>query len=60
MRKAEVHMFGKVAGYLTETHARLQRNLTKALNEVPMPFISTEQQEEYKGLLEDRMARIWG
>ena len=60
MRKAEVHMFGKVAGYLTETHARLQHNLTKALNEVPMPFISTEQQEEYKRLLEDRMARIWG
>ncbi len=45
---------------ITNTHTRLQRNLTKALNEVPMPFIGTEQQETFKGLLEDRMARIWG
>ena len=45
---------------ITNTHVRLQRNLAEALDEVPMSFISTEQQEKFTGLIEDRMARIWG
>ena len=43
----------------TNTHTRLQRNLVKARDEVPMSFLSTEQQREFKGLLDDRMPRIW-
>ena len=45
---------------ITNAHTRLHRNLAKARNELPMSFISTEQQDKFKGLLEDRMARIWG
>lgn len=64
LRRDDFDAFGQslnlTGRQITNTHARLQRNLTKALNEVPMSFISTEQQEEYKKLLDDRTARIWG
>ena len=45
---------------IANAHTRLQRNLAKARDDVPMTFISTEQQAKFKGLLEDRMTRIWG
>lgn len=45
---------------ITNAHARVQRNLAKALDLVPMAFISTEQQGKFTKLLEDRTARIWG
>ena len=45
---------------MANTHARLQRNLTKALDDVLMPFICTEQQAEFKNLLTARMDQIWG
>jgi serine/threonine-protein kinase HipA len=45
---------------LANTYVRLQRNWVRALGEAPMTFISTGQQEKFKGLLADRMSRIWG
>lgn len=44
---------------ITNAHARLQRNLTKALDELPMPFVRTEQQVEFKKLLAARIDQIW-
>lgn len=64
LRRSDFDAFGRSLNLtdrqITNTHTRLQRNLNKAMDKVPMPFISTEQQERFKGLLEVRMARIWG
>ncbi len=44
---------------IANTHARLHRNLTKALDDVPQAFISKARKEEWKTLLEERMSRLW-
>ncbi|HMP97494.1 MAG TPA: HipA domain-containing protein [Kiritimatiellia bacterium] len=44
---------------IANAHKRLQRNLAEALNDVPMPFIRAERQEELKALIESRTEQVW-
>lgn len=64
LRRKDFDAFGQALKLtdrqIANAHARLQRNLTKALNEVPMPFVSAKQQAEFKKLLEARIDQIWG
>ena len=45
---------------IANAHARLQRNLTRSVAELPMPFIGERRQSEFKQLLSARVARVWG
>jgi serine/threonine-protein kinase HipA len=63
VRPSDFSAFGRSLA-LTErqianTYSRLQRNLTKALDAVPMTFVGTEQQGKFKALVATRTARLW-
>lgn len=44
---------------ITNTHARLQRELFRAMKKVPMEFLNPARQEQLRELINSRAARIW-
>lgn len=64
LRKKDFNVFGQALKLtdrqIVNTHARLQRNLSKAMDQVSMCFIRDERQQELKSLITERTTRIWG
>jgi serine/threonine-protein kinase HipA len=63
LRREDFDAFGRAlhltAKQVANTHARLQRGLARASENVPMAFLNASRQEQFRELVKSRAARLW-
>ena len=64
LRRKDFDAFGQALTLtdrqIANAHRRLQRNLAKAVDDLPAAFISNSRQNEFSELLKGKMERLWG